>query len=242
MYIPEKGIMIGSVRHNDRTSVAHIFTCDHGMVPFIWFLSKSGKNASRNTLLQPLTQLEFQAEYIPTESLQHIKEIKNCSPYSDIPRNPKKSAIALFLSEFLTYALKAEQNNPHLYRYLSESLNWFDTAQEGCYANFHIAFMIGTASFTGICPNADDYTPGAILDLREGCFCILEPKHQEWLNKELSYKLYMLMSSGFEQIKDAPLTGQERVMLLGSLNTYFRLHVPSFPVLKSIEVLETVFG
>ncbi|MBO4561119.1 MAG: DNA repair protein RecO C-terminal domain-containing protein [Bacteroidaceae bacterium] len=242
MWQPEKGIMIGAVRHNDRTSVAHIFTSDHGMVPFIWFLSKSGKNASRNTLLQPLTQMEFQAEYIPTESLQHIKEIKNCSPYCDIPRNPLKSAISLFLSEFLTYALKGEQNNPRLYRYLTESLNWFDNAPDGTYANFHIAFMIGTAAYTGICPNADEYAPGSILDLREGCFCLSEPKHTEWLTKELSYKLYLLMCSDMDHINDAPLTGQERVLLLNAMNTWFRLHVPAFPVLKSIEVLDAVFS
>lgn len=242
MYIPEKGIMISAVRHNDRTSVAHIFTSAHGMVPFIWFMSKSGKNASRNTLLQPLTQLEFQAEYIPTESLQHIKEIKNLAPYRDIPRNPQKSAIALFLSEFLTYALKGEQNNPLLFRYLSESLNWFDNAPDGIYANFHIAFMIGTAAYTGVCPNADDYHPGYVLDLREGCFCALEPMHNEWIDPQLSYKLHLLMTSRFDSIKDAPLTSQERVMLLNALNNWFRLHVPAFPVLKSIEVLETVFN
>ena len=241
MYIPEKGIMIGAVRHNDRTSIAHIFTSAHGMVPFVWFMSGSGKNVSRNTLLQPLTQLEFQAEYVPTESLQHIKEIKNCAPYRDIPRNPMKSAIALFLSEFLTYALKGEQDNTPLFNYLTESLDWLDAAPQGDYANFHIAFMIGVAAYIGICPNADDYSPGYVLDLREGCFCALEPKHTEWLAPELSYKLNLLMKSGFDRIKDAPLTGQERVILLHALNNWFRLHVPAFPVLKSIEVLETVF-
>ena len=242
MWQAEKGILIGSVRHNDRTSVAHIFTSQHGMVPFIWFLSKTGKNASRNTLLQPLTQLEFQAEYIPTENLQHIKEIKNCAPYGDIPRNPLKSAISLFLSEFLTYALKGEQNNPQLYGFLTESLKWFDNAAHGSYSNFHIAFMIGTASHIGICPNIDDYTPGCVLDMRDGCFTPLLPKHTEYIPAELSYKLYLLMNSDYDGIKDAPLTGQERVMLLNALNNFFRLHIPSFPVLKSIEVLETVFG
>ena len=242
MWIPDKGIMIGAVRHNDRTSVAHVFTESHGMVPFIWFMSGSGKNVSRNTLLQPLTQLEFQAEYIPTETLQHLKETKNCAPYSDIPRNPLKSAIALFISEFLTYALKAEQNNPPLFRYLTESLDWFDSAHEGSYANFHISFMIGTAAYTGICPNAEDYRPGYMLDLREGCFSSTEPQHKEWLDPQLSYKLHLLMTTAPDRMKDAPLTGQERVMLLNSLNTYFRLHIPLFPVLKSIEVLETVFG
>ena len=242
MWQAEKGILVGSVRHNDRTSIAHVFTSEHGMVPFVWFLSKTGKNASRNTLLQPLTQLEFQAEYIPTESLQHIKEIKNCAPYVDIPHNPLKSAISLFLSEFLTYALKGEQCNPPLFRFLIESLKWFDNALNGSYANFHIAFMIGTARHIGITPNADEYVPGCVLDMRDGCFSPLIPKHTEFIPAELSYKLYLLMNSGYDAMKDAPLTGQERVMLLNALNTYFRLHIPSFPVLKSIEVLEAVFG
>lgn len=242
MWQVEEGIMIGSVRHNDRTSVAHIFTSGHGMVPFIWFLSKTGKNASRNTLLQPLTQLEFQSEYVPADSLQHIKEVKNIHPYRDIPFNPRKSAVTLFLSEFLTNALRGEQENPALFRYISQSLQWLDQAPEGSYANFHICFMLGTASYTGICPNADDYTPGAVLDLREGCFSILEPRHTEWLNKELSYKLNLLIRSDMDSMNDAPLTGQERVLLLNALNTWFRLHVPAFPVLKSIEVLEAVFS
>ena len=242
MWIAEQGILIGAVRHNDRTSVARIFTRTHGMTHFIWFLSRNGKSVSRNALLQPLTQLEFQAEYIPNETLNHIKEAKNSVPYKDIPFNPVKSAVALFLSEFLTYALRDEQDNPGLYRFLTESLKWFDNTGQGTYANFHIAFIIGTARYIGICPNAEEYTPGCILDMRDGCFSNLPPQHTEYMPSELAYKLHMLMSSDYDGIKDAPLTGQERVMLLNSLNTFFRLHIPSFPILKSIEILETVFG
>ncbi|MBO7112718.1 MAG: DNA repair protein RecO C-terminal domain-containing protein [Bacteroidaceae bacterium] len=242
MWEAESGILIGAVRHNDRSSVARIFTRTHGMVPFIWFLSKSGKNASRNTLLQPLTHLEFQAEYVPTQDLHHIKEAKNSLPYREIPFNPQKSAIALFLSEFLTHALRGEQNNPGLYSFLTESLRWLDSSPQGSFANFHVSFMLGTARHIGISPNADEYTPGCILDMRDGCFSPILPKHTEYMPAELSYKLYQLMNCSYDTIKDAPLTGQERVMLLNALNTYFRLHIPSFPVLKSIEVLDTVFG
>lgn len=242
MYQSERGILIGAVKHNDRTSIARIFTQTHGMVPFVWFLSKTGKNASKNTLLQPLTHLDFQADYVPNETLHHLKDAKNALPYRDIPFNPQKSAIALFLSEFLTYALHDEQNNPGLYRFLSESLRWLDMAQDGTYANYHIAFMIGTASHIGICPNADEYTPGSVLDMRDGCFSPMLPGHSDYMPAELSYKLHLLMESGYDQIKDAPLTGQERVTMLNALNTYFRLHIPAFPVLKSIQVLETVFS
>ena len=242
MWQKEQGILIGAVKHNDKTCVARIFTQTHGMVPFIWFLSKSGKNASRNTLLQPLTNLEFQAEYVPTQDLHHIKDAKNCLPYKDIPFNPHKSAIALFLSEFLTHALHDEQNNPGLYRFLTESLQWFDNAPVNAYANFHIAFMISTARFIGISPNSDEYTPGCVLDMRDGCFIPIPPKHTDFITANLSYKLHQLMSSNYDGIKNAPLTGQERVMLLNALNTFYRLHIPAFPVLKSIEVLDTVFG
>jgi DNA repair protein RecO (recombination protein O) len=212
------------------------------MVPFIWFMSKSGKNASRNTLLQPLTHLDFQAEYVPTENLHHIKDAKNSLPYKDIPFNPQKSAIALFLSEFLTHALRSEQNNPRLYTFLTQSLSWFDNAPAGTYANYHIAFMIGTASHIGVCPNSDEYTPGSVLDMRDGCFTAMLPQHDDYMPADLSYKLHLLMESSYDDIKDAPLTGQQRVMLLNALNNYFRMHIPAFPVLKSIEILETVFG
>lgn len=242
MFQQERGILIGSVRHNDRTSIARIFTQTHGMASFVWFISKSGKNAARNTLLQPLTHLDFQADYNPVQDLHHLKEAKNSIPYRDIPFNPEKSAIALLLSEFLTHALQDEQHNPSLFRFLTESLQWFDDAAPGTYANFHIAFMAGTARHIGICPNTDEYTPGCILDMREGCFSPLAPQHSEYIPAQPAYKLQMLMNSSYDHMKDAPMTGQERVMLLNALNTYFRLHIPAFPILKSIEVLESVFG
>lgn len=242
MWQSETGIVLGSVRHNDKTSVVHIFTETRGMVPFVWFLSKTGKNASRNALLQPLTQIEFQANYVPSDSLQHLKDIRNCHPYREITSNPEKSAISLFLSEFLTHALKGEQNNAQLFRYLQNALEWFDKAEKGTYSNFHISFMIGTALFLGICPNPTDYEPGYMLDLREGCFTAVQPGHPDYADANLSNKLALLMNLEFDEMKDAPLTGQQRVSLLGILNAYFRLHLPSFPVLKSIEILETVFN
>lgn len=242
MWQTEKGILTSAVKHNDRTSVARIFTETHGMVPFIWFISKSGKNASRNTLLQPLTQLEFQADYIPSDTLQHVKDAKNCYPYREIPVRPIKSSVALFLSEFLTHALNGEQSNPGLFRFIMESLRWFDSAPEGTYANFHLAFMLGTAAHLGISPNTHSYRPGQILDMREGCFSDSIPMHSEYLSANLSYKLHILTQTSYDEMQHAPLTGQERVQILNALNTYYRLHVPMFPVLKSIDILETVFS
>lgn len=241
MWRSEKGIVTGAVRHNDGTSVVKVFTESHGMIPFIFHLSKTGKKASRNTLIQPLTQIEFQTDYVPTATFMHLKEPKNAFPYRSIPFNVTKSAIAIFMGEFLTHALGQEQANPGLYRYITDSISWLDGADSGQCANFHILFVLGITSHIGICPNKDNYSPGSCLDLREGTFTALTPEHQEFSDAQTSYKIASLMECGFDDMSGVPLTGTERRAILNDLNLYFRLHIPLFPQLKSIEVLQAIF-
>lgn len=242
MWQSERGIILSSVRHNDKTCVVRIFTESRGTVPFIFFLSKTGKNASRNTVLQPLTQVEFQTQYVPSATLQHMREVKNAVPYGSIPFSPMKSSIALYLSEMLSGALSGEQSNPGLFRYMSESFQWFDSATDGTYSNFHLLFTLGIAQYIGICPNFFDWTEGAVLDLREGCFVNAIPPYPEYVSEELSAKMADLAGHGYDNMDETPLTGQERVRLLEIMGTYFKMHVPSFPNLKSLEVLQAVFG
>jgi len=242
MWQSEKGIVTGAVRHNDGTSIVKVFTESHGMVSFIFYLSTSIKKASRNTLIQPLTQITFQTDYIPSATLMHIRDPKNAYPYKNIPFNPVKSAIALFMGEFMNYALGQEQANQRLYNYITNSIKWLDDANTSDCANFHILFALGTVSYIGICPNTDVYTPGCFLDLREGIFTPLPPRHQDYANSEISFKIASLMKCRFDEMSTVPLTGAERTDILNHLNLYFRLHIPAFPKLKSIEVLQTLFG
>lgn len=242
MWQSERGIVLSSVRHNDSTCIVRVFTESRGTVPFIFFLSRSAKTASRNTVLQPLTQIEFQTRYIPSASLQHMREVRNRVPYGSIPFSPVKSTVALYLSEMLSGALSGEQSNPGLLRFMSESFMWLDRAAESVTGNFHILFTLGVARHTGICPNFNDWEPGAMLDLREGCFITSRPPYPEYVDPVLSAKLAGLAGSSYDDMDSTPLTGAERVRLLEILGTYFRLHVPSFPNLKSIEVLQAVFS
>lgn len=237
----EQGIVVSSIRHNDKTSILKVFTRTHGMTSFVFYLAKAGRNAGRNALQQALTQIEFQTDYIPSASLLHIRDAKNLRPYRSIPYSPVKGTICLFLSEFLTHALNGEDCNSRMYVFLENALQWLDCAPEGDCANFHLAVMLGTASCLGISPDRSGYKPGYVLDMREGCFCSQCP-HTDFADPSMSSVLVSLMENGLEKAKDAPLNGQQRVMILRTLNSYFRLHVPSFPVLESIDVLESVFS
>lgn len=239
MWQKEQGIILSTIRHNDKTSVVHIFTKNHGHVSFIFHLAKTGRNIARNTLIQPLTHIEFDTQYISTNSLQQLREPKNNSPYIDIPFNPIKRVIVLFLSEFLSYTLKEESTNERLFNYIVDSINWLDKSSR--FTNFHLVFMLGVTQFIGIRPNSENYLPGYFLDLQNGDFINDNPTHKDFISTELSYKLAMLLSCDYSNMDNIPLTRQGRIQILNSMNDYFKLHIPSFPTLKSIEILESIF-
>lgn len=237
----ERGIVLGSVRHNDRTVIAHLFTEGCGRVSYVYYLSSSGKNAARNTLLQPLTILEFENRIVPTASLQHIKDPANLAPFADIPFNPVKGSIALFLGEFLSHALREEGENRPLFNFLTDSIRAFDAG--GHTENFHLYLMLRITAFLGICPNADEYEPGYWLDMRAGLFVPVQPSHPDFVEPEGAYRIATLLQCDSPgQAASVPMTGALRRAILPALNDYYRLHVPDFPVLKSIDVLQTVFN
>ena len=101
--------------------------------------------------------------------------------------------------------------------------------------------MIGVTHFLGICPNSDNYLPGSFLDLQNGDFSKEEPSHNDYLSAELSYKFAMLLSSEYDNMNNVPLTRKGRIQILNCMNEYIKLHIPSFPTLKSIEILESIF-
>lgn len=237
----EQGIVLTSVRHNDRTNILKVYTRTHGTAAFVFHPAQTARSISRNSLQQPLTQIEFQTDYRPDASLLNIKEMRNLNPYRSIVFNPVKSAISLFVAEFLTHALANESCNSRLYSFLEDSLEWFDSTPEKQCANFHIAIMLGTASALGISPDIGRYEPGAMLDMREGCFTI-QPGHTDFADVTSSAIIARFLQYRLEQTKDVPLNREQRILVLRTLNSYFRLHIPAFPQLESVSVLETVFS
>lgn len=239
MWQKEKGIVLGSVRHNDKSSVLHLFTEGYGHVPYVFYMTSSSKSMARNALLQPLTLIGFDNRIVPSNSLQHLREPVNLRPFTRIPFDPVRGSIALFLGELLVHSLREEGENRPLFNFLTGAVSALDSADD--VSNLHLFVMLKLSSYLGFRPNADDYSEGCWLDLKDGVYVTCEP--QNGLDPELAYRTIQLLNCG-----DAPessaisMTGAQRSSLLGGLNTYYRLHMPSFPVLKSLDVLQEVFG
>ena len=162
------------------------------------------------------------------------------SPFSSIPFDPNKLSISLFIAEFLYYALRSEQRNEPLFDYIVNSIQWLD-AQTNRFANFHLVFLMRLSRFLGFYPNLDHYQAGDYFDLRESVFLPVPPVHRDFLHPQEAEKIQLMMRMDFPTMHLFRMSHQERNRLLEVSLIYYRLHIPDFPELKSVSVLQELY-
>lgn len=241
MYQKATGIVLHTLKYNDTSVIADIYTEQNGRMSFLAAVSRSRKSPVRTTLFQPLSCIEFETDIRPGNSLHRIREVKSAHPFRSIPYHPYKTAIVLLIAEFLYRALREEEQNLPLYMYLLHSLLWLDEC-ESRFANFHLVFLIRLSRFIGLYPNTDSYRPGACFDLLNACFVPDRPAHGFFLAPEEAEALRQLTRANYETMHLFALNRTQRNRCLTAINEYYRLHLPDFPVLKSPDVLQTLFG
>lgn len=235
------GIVLHTLKYNDTSIIVEMYTELSGRASFLVSIPRSRKAAVKSVLFQPLSLIEFEADYRPNATLYRIKEAKSFHPFSSIPYEPTKSAIALFLAEFLYRAIREEAENRPLFAYLYHSVVWLDECRVG-YANFHLVFLMRLSRFLGLYPNLENYHSGDYFDLLNACFIGTRPQvHSSYILPFEASRLQQLMRMNYDTMRLFEMNRVERTRCLAIINDYYRLHLPDFPVLKSLEVLKELF-
>lgn len=234
------GIVLRSIKYNDSTQIVDMYTEQYGRTSFSVKVSRSRKGSIKPNLLQPLSILEFEADYRPLDNLHPIREAKFHYPFKSISGNPYKSAIGLYLSEILYYSLREETENIALFNYLTYSLQWLDECEENI-SNFHLVFLIHLLRFLGLYPNTENYREGNYFDLSNVCFLTDPPIHSSFLNPQETSYLISLMKINYKTMHLFSMSQRIRKRCLSVINEYYRLHLPEFPNLHSLEILSQLF-
>ena len=237
-----KGIVLHTFKFKDNQLIAVVFTQQWGRTSYIVSIPKTHKAGAKHLLLQPLAEVEAEADMKPNVSLFRLKSLQVAQPLESIPYHPVKSVIALFLQEFLYHAIREEgQPNESLYAYLAHSVRWLDMAEKD-YANFHLVFLLRVSQFLGLRPNVENYQPGCYFDMLNASFVLQQPKaHAYYIAPEESRHMVNLMRLNFANMHLFKMNRHERNHLLSLINDYYRLHLPDFPELNSLQVLKEVF-
>ena len=248
MLTKTQAIVLHSLKYGETRLIVEMFTRSHGRLSFIVSMPKTTKGRMRKQFFQPLTLLEIECDVRPRLSLQKLKDVRVAYPFLSIPFNPHKLSISLFVSEFLYYALRGEQQNTPLFDYILDGIQWLD-GQEGHFANFHLVFLMRLSRFLGFYPNLEEGGMRKeegnfplLFDLREGCFCTEVPVHRDFLQPEEAEKIQLMMRMDFPTMHLFQMSHNERNRLLEVALVYYRLHLPDFPELKSIGVLKEMYS
>ena len=240
MLTKTQAIVLHAIKYGETRLIVDMFTKVFGRQAFIVSIPKTPKGKVKKQFFQPLTILEIETDIRPRQQLQKLHDVRLAAPFASIPFEPDKLAISLFVAEFLYYALRSEQRNELLYEYLENSIVWLD-GQQTSFANFHLVFLLRLTRFLGFYPNLDDYKNGDYFDLRESVFMPVPPVHRDFLHPEEAQKVQLMMRMDFPTMHLFRMSHQERNRLLEVSLKYYRLHLPDFPEMKSIEVLQALY-
>ena len=233
------GIVLHTLKYSDSATIVTIYTQQFGRVSYIAYGANKKKSICRSALLQPLSIVKLDVIHAPTKEIQRIKELHTAVPFAEIPFNPAKNAIALFLSELLFRTLRRSESDENLYRFLDKSIQLLDCCERGI-ANFHLVFLAKFTRYLGCEPNVEK-EKNTYFDLMNGIFLHQKPLHTHYLLPEMAENMANLLKTDYNTMDKLVFSRRERFELLESLVEYYRLHIPDFSGLHSLEVLQSLF-
>jgi DNA repair protein RecO (recombination protein O) len=220
--------------------IIDLLTQSDGRVSIVTHIPKTQRGKLKKQYFQPMNILDVEIDLRPRTQLQHLRDARLAVPFSSIPFHPHKLSIALFLAEFIYYSTRDEQRNEALFAYLEHSILWLDGCTEG-FANFHLVFMMRMSRFIGFFPYIEDYQEGDYFDMRAASFTAHAPLHPDFLNRDDSSRINTLMRMNYESMHLFKMSHDDRNRIIDVIITYYRLHVPNFPELKSLQVMKAIF-
>lgn len=247
-----RGIVLRTVRYGDSGHIVDMYTNLRGRMSFVMKRSKL-VGACRSSRFVPshllvLSMLEFDCNIHGQRRLPLPCNVRLYNVYGSIQSNPVKSVVAMFVAEFLVNALREESPNPLLYEYLESSLLWLDGCTQG-YANFHLVFIMRMTRFLGIYPGLDKRKEergegrgeGYYYDLMNSEYNAALPKHPHYINPNEARTIPYLLYMNYDNMHLYKFSREQRRRCLEVINDYYRLHLPGFGELKSMDVFKELF-
>ena len=253
MLAKTEAIVLHSFKYGETKMIVDLFTRLHGRLAFVVGLPKTPKGKIKKQYFQPLTLLTIECDVRPQLQLQKLNDASILVPLPTLLCDPFKLSISLFLAEFLYHALRSEQQNKPLFDYVRSSIEWLDS-RERDFANFHLVFLMHLSRFLGFYPSSLTPSPshkekgvetkgeGLYFDLRTATYCSAPPLHHDFLMPEEARMLRLMMRMDFATMHLFRMNRQQRNRCLEVALQFYRLHLPDFPTLRSLEVLRDLWA
>jgi DNA repair protein RecO (recombination protein O) len=241
MYFKSKAIVLNQIKYSDTSIITTLYTDVFGRQSFLVQGAYRKKSKLPAIFFQPLTLLEIEVSISPKRDLQRIKDAAILHPFHAIPFQPDKGAIALFLSEIFYKTLREEEGNPAMFEFLENAIQFMDRMEHGV-ANFHLWLMLHFSKYLGFFPIDNFSNVNCVFDLQNGRFynpALISVSNAE---RDLAQWIHQLITLSPENIPSLELNHRLRNDIISLLIEYYHIHLGHLGPIKSLPVLQGVFG
>lgn len=239
MLIKTKGIVLHRSAYNDRYCIVHLYTEGYGRLGVLQPIGRTRRSGYKS-LLSPLSEVELVGELKKGKQLVSIVELRLYRPNYAIQQQPIKCSQAIFISELLYRVLTEDFADESTYRFVSESLYILHCIERGL-ANFYLCFTYQLLHYLAIEPTIDELNLCATkwFDLGEARFTSTPHVSSQAIPPSLCPAMCRFVRMRYDTMHRFRYSRHERATIIDYLLLYYRLHLPHFGQIKSLEILRS---
>jgi len=235
-----RAIVLRQIKYSETSLILKVYTEKEGLLSFIAKGVRGKKGKLRSAQFQALNLIDLSYREARKSQLRQINDLKVIEPFTDLPFNPIKRTIAMFMAELIQNAIKEQEPNAKLFDFLYNSIHWIDLSKES-YSHFHLLFMMKFTKYLGFYPMLDGHKDARYFDLQQGVFSRGEPTHSYFIDSEQLSAWKQLINVKLETINSLLLSNTLKRKLLQTMMLYYKLHLIHFKELNSHHILQSVF-
>jgi DNA repair protein RecO (recombination protein O) len=231
-----EGIIFKIVKYAETSIICDIYTSTKGLRSFIVSGIRTSKKGNNASIYQPGNIVHLISYDVAPEKLARIKEIHLVHAYQNVISDVVVSSILMYCIELSRNVIMDSERHEDLYEYICNFLKDIDQNKHNKVIA-PVKFMIDMSVLLGFGPLNDyDESSKPLFDTLEGCFT-----DQSVPNRNLSLKDSFNLQKVLNDISHLlQLSREERAAIIDNLILYYKMQVPGFRDLKSIEIIRQV--
>jgi DNA repair protein RecO (recombination protein O) len=218
-------ISLSYIRYKETSIIARFFTETFGIQSFVVNGIRSSRSKISLSLFQPLGLCDLVQYHDEKKDLNRLKEIQPSHILKSIPFSPHKSAIAIFIAEYLGKVVSEGQPNDELFLTVQAWIIDLDSKPD-LFDSMHISLVWNSLGPLGIMPN----------DWKDILPASARPNSEQLAGLQ---SFFEWITFGGETIQ---VSGAMKQWILDVLVYYVGTHLEGVGNLKSLKVLRQVFS
>ncbi|HPW77888.1 MAG: DNA repair protein RecO [Bacteroidetes bacterium ADurb.Bin037] len=241
MITPLTLIVLNTRPYRETSLLVNAYTDVLGRASFVVKGIRTARNRAAASVFHPLSILDTRTYLHTKKDLYQLKEYSKIYLLDNICTNVLKSSIGLFIGELLYKTVKEQEQNPALFRYITQAILQLDGAGEEL-SDLHLFFTVHLCRFLGYAPDPESFSPNRIyFDIGAARFREYPDASGGTFDKEDSLLLHRILTCPISEARSLSCSGSRRYHFLNSMLHYYGYHMGKIPEIRSLEVLHQVF-